>query len=93
MGRQGAGEILPAGLVGKTRSPGLLEVRSDEALGAVEVELEVVGTKKWLLAAVVPFLVGDEQMAFVLGADVTERRRAAEALASPRPLFGRRRRP
>ena len=45
------------------------------------MELEVVGTKKWLLATVVPFLVGDEQMAFVLGADVTERRRAAEALA------------
>jgi PAS domain S-box-containing protein len=75
------GEILPAGLVSKTRSPGPLEVRSDEALGAVEVELEVVGTKKWLLATIVPFLVGDEQMAFVLGADVTERRRAAEALA------------
>lgn len=80
VGRRGI-EILPARLLKTTRSPGLVGVTSEDALGAVEVELEVAGTKKWLLATVVPFFVGDEQMAFVLGADVTERKRAAEALA------------
>ena len=47
----------------------------------MEVEVEVDHTRKWLLATVVPFFVRDEQMAFVFGADITERRRAAEALA------------
>lgn len=80
VGRPGI-EILPARLVESTKSPDLLDVTSEDALGAMEVELEVAGTRKWLLATVVPFFVGDEQMAFVLGADVTERRKAAEALA------------
>ena len=36
---------------------------------------------------VVPSVPGDEQMALVLGADVTERRRAADALARVRGPF------
>ena len=74
-------EILPARLVETSKSSGLSDVTGEDARGAMEVELAVAGTRKWLLATVVPFFVGDEQMAFVLGADVTERRRAAEALA------------
>jgi PAS domain S-box-containing protein len=81
-GRRGT-EILPAKLVKRTDDgEDVLEITGADALSAVEVELEVAGTLKWLLVTVVPFSVGDEQMAFVLGADVTERRRAVEALAS-----------
>ena len=57
------------------------DAAGDGTLVGMEVEVEVDGTQKWLLATVVPFFVRDEQMAFVIGADVTERRRAAEALA------------
>ena len=52
-----------------------------DAAGAVEVDLEVAGAHRWLLATVVPFAAGDDEMVFVLGADVTESKRAAEALA------------
>ncbi|HLA80835.1 MAG TPA: LuxR C-terminal-related transcriptional regulator [Thermoleophilia bacterium] len=48
---------------------------------AREIEVDIAGTSRLLLATVVPFVVGDEEMAFVLGADVTERKRAVEALA------------
>lgn len=80
VGRPGI-EILPAHLVKSRSSPGFLEVTSKDAVEAVEIELEVAGTRKWLMATVVPFFVGDEKMTFVLGANVTDRRRAAEALA------------
>jgi len=78
VGRPGI-EILPAHLV--RSSPGFLEVTSNDAVEAVEIELEIAGTRKWLMATVVPFFVGDEKMTFVLGANVTDRRTAAEALA------------
>jgi PAS domain S-box-containing protein len=73
-------EILPTDLVERTRAPHAATA-PDDLPGAAEVDLEVAGARKWLLATVVPFAAGDAQMAFVLGADVTERRRAAEALA------------
>lgn len=80
VGRPGI-EILPARLLESTKDPDLLEASGQDALGTLEVELKIAGTRKWLLATAVPFFVGDEQMAFVFGADVTERRMAAEALA------------
>ena len=69
-------EILPACLLESAKSTDRRHVS-----GAMEVELEVAGNRKWLVATVMPFFVGNEQMAFVLGADVTEQKRAAEALA------------
>jgi DNA-binding CsgD family transcriptional regulator len=78
VGRPGV-EVLPVPLQGmSTDDP---DATAGDSLRAVEVQVEVGGMKKWLLATVVPFFVRDEQMAFVIGADVTERRRAAEALA------------
>ncbi len=56
------------------------ETRPDVS-GTTEVELEVAGERKWLLATVVPFGTGEGRMALVLGADITDRRRTAEALA------------
>jgi PAS domain S-box-containing protein len=79
VGRPGA-EVLPVPLPGMAGA-GEPSVTPDGASGAMEVEVEADRTRKWLLATVVPFFVRDEQMAFVFGADVTERRRAAEALA------------
>ena len=73
-------EILPAELVERTRAPHAAAA-PDDLPGAAEVDLVVAGARKWLLATVVPFAAGDGEMAFVLGADVTESRRAAEALA------------
>lgn len=80
VGRPGI-EILPASLIESTKNQGLLKVKGQEALGAMEVEVTIAGSQKWLLATVFPFFAGDEQMAFVLGVDTTERKRAAEALA------------
>ena len=80
VGRPGA-EILPASLVDGAMAPGFLAGRAQEAPGAMEVEIDVFGERKWLLATAMPFYVGDTQMAFLLGADVTEQRRATEALA------------
>lgn len=74
VGRPGI-EILPSRLFESTKDP-----RRQDAPGAMEVELEVAGSRKWLMATIVPFFVGDERMAFVLGADVTEQRRATKAL-------------
>jgi PAS domain S-box-containing protein len=75
-------EILPAHLVERTRRPLDAGPAGEDAPGTTEVELVVAGARKWLLATVVPFAAGDGQMAFVLGADITERKRAAEALAA-----------
>jgi PAS domain S-box-containing protein len=75
-----AAEILPASLF---EGMGLPEPRAGKGRGApraMEVELSVTGTRKWLQATVMPFQVGDVRMAFLLGADVTEQKRAAEAL-------------
>ena len=77
-----ATEILPTHLVERTWRPLGAAVADEAAPGSTEVELEVAGARKWLLATVVPFAAGDGQMAFVLGADITERKRAAEALAA-----------
>jgi DNA-binding CsgD family transcriptional regulator len=79
VGRPGA-EVLPVPLPGIGGS-GAGDVTPDGTTGAMEVEVDAGGTRKWLLATVVPFFVRDEQMAFVIGVDVTESRRAAEALA------------
>jgi DNA-binding CsgD family transcriptional regulator/PAS domain-containing protein len=76
VGRQ-AVDILSARLVNSAGS----SVPLKDGHGTVEVELDAAGTRKWLLATVVPFFVGEEQMAFVLGTDVTEQRRATDALA------------
>ena len=74
-------EVLPVPLPG-VGGAGEPDVTPDGTPGAMEVEVEVHRTRKWLLATVVPFFVRDEQMSFVFGADITERRKAAEALAS-----------
>jgi PAS domain S-box-containing protein len=79
VGRPG-GEFLPARLVDGIRAPGLREEPRTDALGPMEVELKVAGRRKWLLATVMPFSVGEARMACVLAADVTEARRASEAL-------------
>jgi PAS domain S-box-containing protein len=78
VGRLGV-EVLPVPLQGMSADDP--DATAGDTLRAMEVQVEVSGTQKWLLATVVPFFVRDEQMAFVIGADVTERRRAAEALA------------
>ncbi len=78
VGRRAA-EILPPDLVRRAREP--RQAASDEGAATVEIEIEVAGERKWLLATVVPFAAGDGEMTFVLGANVTERRRAAEALS------------
>jgi PAS domain S-box-containing protein len=76
-----AAAILPDDLVAWTKRSDPSDATREDAPEATEIELDVAGTRKWLLATVVPFVVGHEQMALVLGADVTERRRAVEALA------------
>jgi PAS domain S-box-containing protein len=73
-----AADMLPPDLVRRVKGP---RPAGDEAPGAQEVDLEVAGGRKWLLATVVPFSAGDGEMTFVLGADVTESKRAAEALS------------
>ena len=65
----------------RTKGPDVPEAAKGEDPQAREIEVDIAGTRKWLLATVVPFGVGNEQMAFVLGADVTERKRAVKALA------------
>ena len=80
VGRPGA-ELFPAPLVEGTRSSQLIAGRAQGVPGAMEVEVEVAHDRKWLLATSMPFYVGDTRMAFLLGADVTEQRRATEALA------------
>ena len=80
VGRPGA-DILPAQLVEGARDPGLVAGWVHGASGAMEVEVHAANERKWLLATAMPFFVGDVQMAFLLGADVTEQKRATEALA------------
>jgi PAS domain S-box-containing protein len=78
---QPATAIFPEDLMRRTKGPDAHDSANTEAHEAREVEVDVAGTRKWLLATVVPFVVGHEQMAFVLGVDVTERKRAVKALA------------
>ena len=78
---QPATAVFPEDLMQHTRDPGALDATSGDAPEAHEVEVDVAGTRKWLLATVVPFVVGQEQMAFVLGVDVTERKETEKALA------------
>jgi PAS domain S-box-containing protein len=78
---QSATAIFPEDLMRRTESPDDQHETGIDAPEAREVEVEVAGTRKWLLATVVPFVVGHRQMAFVLGVDVTERKRAIKALA------------
>jgi PAS domain S-box-containing protein len=76
-----AAAIFPEDLQWQTTSPDVSKAAKEGAPEAREIEVEIAGTRKWLLATVVPFVVGNEQMAFVLGVDVTERKRAVKALA------------
>jgi PAS domain S-box-containing protein len=78
---QPATAIFPEDLMWRTKGPDVPEGAKGNAPEAREIEVDIAGTPKWLLATVVPFVVGNEQMAFVLGADVTERKRAVKALA------------
>lgn len=78
---QPATAIFPEDLLRRTKSPDAHNETGRDAPEAREGEVEVAGTRKWLLATIVPFVVGHEQMAFVLGVDVTERKRALKALA------------
>lgn len=78
---QPAIEVLPRSLVERIKSPEPAGPTNEDAPGTAEVELEIAGSHKWLLTTVVPFVVGHVQMAFVLGADVTERKQAVEALS------------
>lgn len=72
-----AADILPADLVNLIAR----EIGGREQQGTHEVEVEVAGTKKWLLATVVPFETHGGWMAFLLGADWTEHKRMSDALA------------
>ena len=78
---QPAAAIFPEHFVWRTKGPDVPEGDKGEAPEAREIEVDIAGTRKWLLAAVVPFVVENEQMAFVLGADVTEGKQAVKALA------------
>jgi PAS domain S-box-containing protein len=78
---QPATAIFPEDLMWRTKGPDVSEAAKGDDPQAREIEVDIAGTRKWLLATVVPFGVGNEQMAFVLGADVTERKRAVKALA------------
>jgi PAS domain S-box-containing protein len=78
---QPATAIFPEDLMWRTKSPDVPETAKEDDPQAREIEVDIAGTRKWLLATVVPFGVGNEQMAFVLGADVTDRKRAVKALA------------
>ena len=79
---QPATAVFPEDLMWRTKSPDVPEAAKGNAPEAREIEVDIAGTRKWLLATVVPFVVGNEQMAFVLGADVTERKLAVKALAN-----------
>jgi DNA-binding CsgD family transcriptional regulator len=74
-----AGAIFPASITEQCVDS-LDEARQDVS-ETTEVELDIAGTRKWLLTTVVPFGSGEGRMALVLGADITDRRRTAEALA------------
>lgn len=78
---QPATAIFPEDLMWRTKGSDVHEAAKGDAPEARELEVDIAGTRKWLLVTVVPFVVGNEQMAFVLGADVTERKRAVKALA------------
>jgi len=78
---QPAAAIFPEELLTRVRSVDPRDSGSASASPAREIEIEIAGTRRWLLATAVPFGVGREQMAFVLGVDVTERKRADKALA------------
>ena len=78
---QPATAIFPEDLMRRPKGPDARDAANRDAPEAREVEVDIAGTRKWLLATVVPFMVGHEQMAFVLGVDVTERKRAVKALA------------
>ena len=78
---QPASAIFPEDLLRRTQVPDDRDATSGDAPEACEIEVDVEGTCKCLLATVVPFVVGQEHMAFVLGVDVTERKRALKALA------------
>jgi len=78
---QPATAIFPEDLMSRPKGPNARDAANRDAPEAREVEVDIAGTRKWLLATVVPFMVGHEQMAFVLGVDVTERKRAVKALA------------
>lgn len=73
--------IFPKELIMRTKGSDVMEATRGDAPEAYEIEVDIAGTHKWLLATIVPFIVGHEQMAFVLGVDVTERKRAVKALA------------
>jgi DNA-binding CsgD family transcriptional regulator len=68
-------------VIKRTEGLDALDETSQGVSGTTEVELDIAGERKSLLATVVPFGTGDRRMALVLGADITERRRTAEALA------------
>jgi PAS domain S-box-containing protein len=76
-----ATEIFPTSVTERTECVDSLDEATRDVSGTTEVELHVAGDHKWLLTTVVPFGTGDARMALVLGADITERRRTAEALA------------
>jgi len=78
---QPATALFPEDLIWRTKGPGVPETVKGNVPQAREIEVEIGGTRKWLLSTVVPFVVGNEQMAFVLGVDVTERKRVVKALA------------
>ncbi|MFH0915390.1 MAG: LuxR C-terminal-related transcriptional regulator [bacterium] len=78
---QAAAAIFPEDLVWRAKGPDVPEAAKGDTPEAREIEVDIGDTRKWLLATVVPFVVGNEQMAFVLGVDVTERKRAVNALA------------
>ena len=78
---QPAAAIFPEDLIRRTNGSDARGATDRDAPETREVEVDVAGTRKWLLATVVPFVVGHEHMAFVLGVDVTERKRAVKALA------------
>ena len=73
-----AADVLPPDLARRVAEPW---PGDDDGSGTVEVAFEVAGSLRWLLATVVRYASGDDTMTFVLGADVTERRRATEALS------------
>jgi PAS domain S-box-containing protein len=76
-----ASDIFPTSLTRRMESLSSPEQSARETSGTAELRLEIRGVEKWLLATVVPFGTGEGRMALVLGADITERRRTAEALA------------
>ena len=82
------------GMVGRAKSdvlpPNLLSYitqqtsdgqRDDKEQDTREIECDIAGAKKWLLATVAPFQARAGSMVFLLGADLTEHRRISDALA------------